>query len=237
MGLKYFYLVALLLLTFASQANDCSPTAYQEKTLSRSDVKMVQSMAEAQTNFLSIYSDPRRLRNRFYWSEKEKSFIAETSKVPNTFPQRVIQKIEAALTNHYADVVYYADLGHFHILVPKGRIKNSSDVQPALESPETKFLFHTAELFQFREGDILHGPFTEDPWLQWRYYSRNFVALNDSSDSLTVLFAVPPAQYNTVRELPGFVQIATLYFSANKQGCFSFHQNGQPFNLDMTLNP
>ncbi len=237
MGRQHFCLFVFLLFSLASQANDCSPTHTEETTLSRSEVKMVHSIAEAQRNYDTISSDIRRLKNRLYWSENEHSFFSQNIKIPNAFTQNVIRKIEAALTNNYADFVYYADLGHFHILISLEESTNSKNLQSALESPQTKFLFHTAELFQFREGDFLSGSFTQDPWMQWRYYSRNFVAVNDSSDNLTVLFAPPPAIYNTVRNLPGFQEVGTLYFSTNKNGCFQFQHKDQQLKLDMTLNP
>ena len=120
-------------------------------------------------------------------------------------------------------------MGHVHILVPE----DADIVKPALQRKDIKFLYHTAELFQFKKGSLLDGELIGDTWLQWRYYSRNFVGELEEDKNLKVVFA-KDSPYNTVRGLEGYRQVETLYMSSSEKGCFSYNHSGERMFFDIS---
>lgn len=248
MGFLYKIVCTLLILWIfvaLAQAEErpCSPEAIGEATLSRGHIKIVHGVEQARQDFETIYDDPRRLRGRFYKNDSGQILHRwrDTEVViPGEFVSRLTERIENALALQYADHLYYADLGHAHLLLPQTvapqALEREGDqlLRSALASLDLGFLFHTAELYKLRAGTAMNGELTSDPWLQWRYHSRNFFA-DARNPLLTVLFQ-PPPQYNTVRAIEGYRAVTEVYFSANKNGCFTYRQNGRTYYFDISLN-
>lgn len=224
----------------------CSPFGDKELPLQR-DYKFLNSKSDIESAFKKIYSSDRRLLDRAYWDASAKSIVipysSHTARIPSAFWEGVANHISKALKNEYANGVIYADLGHMHILVPEkiwADIKSTSTdavmrMEKALAAPETKALYHTAEMVQIKEGDFAKGAFPQDPWKLWRYFSRNLFGSFTGEKNVEVLWAGEKAIYNTVRSLPNFTEVTTLYFSANHNGCFSYTENSEEKYFDMTF--
>lgn len=198
-----------------------------------------ESLAELERHFLTQYHNSPRLKFRAFWANNtyRASLGAGEFALPPAFLTTTTRHLEIALERGYANFVFYSDLGHGHLLLPEKELaalpRNPSEAfEIALRSKNLKVLYHTAELVKLREG--VSGPLTTDPWLAWRYHSRNFVADNVSGENLAVLFAPPPA-FNTVRDLPGYRELGTFYVSGNESGCFSFTQGGRQLRFDLSF--
>jgi hypothetical protein len=200
------------------------------------------SYQELQSQFTSLYESGRRLPHRIYWDEALGTYRGETSdgsviSVPADFLGHLRTEIELALQRGYGDFVYYSDLGHGHLLFPEkeaGLAEGAALWEKALRSPDAKVLYHTAELLQMRNGYGPDAPLPQDPWLAWRYFSRNVLADNGTGENLAVLFAAPPA-YNTVRSVDGYRELGTFLLSSSKDGCLSYRQNGKVYYFDLAF--
>lgn len=207
----------------------CNFPQTNEPKTKLADWKIYPNIESAEQDFKDLYFDGRRLPERTYWERGYKLPMGDYNiDLPIDIVRAISKHIEEALEKKYAEFVYYPDMGHVHILIP-----DDSHVNKPLERKDIKFLYHTGELFQFMEGSIVDGQLVEDEWMQWRYYSRNFVGEMDVTKNLSVLFA-EGATYNTVRELPGYKQVMTLYMSSSQQGCFPYQLEGQKLYFDIS---
>ncbi|MCC6137579.1 MAG: hypothetical protein IT287_03035 [Bdellovibrionaceae bacterium] len=157
---------------------------------------------------------------------------AESQELPQTLISAVASHITQALENKYAEAVFYPDMGHVHILAPA---QNYETLKSGLNRKDLLFLYHTAELIQMKSNTKAGGSLVENPWLQWRYYSRNFIGTLDPLQKVTVVYS-NDSYYNTVRFIPGYNEIETLYLSAHHEGCFSYKSRMQTLNFDISLN-
>lgn len=232
MGFLSFIIATLVSFTSA----DCGPEHAGEITVNKG-VSVVKTLAEAEAQYKELYSSGRRITNRVYWDASAQSYVLQqknkTLKISARFIESLSRQVEAALQRGYADFLFYTDMGHAHLYMPDSGDIRPSHLESHLGREELTFLYHTAELFMLKHN--FKGALTSDPWLQWRYYSRNFVAKNDTSDALTVLFSNDEL-YNTVRDLEDHSSVSTVYMSASRNGCFPFRQNGETFYFDFTFN-
>ncbi len=204
---------------------------------------VVKTLAELASQFQQIYESDTRLASRIYWQPNQQNFLAPYGGGEAVIPKAVIDKIadhlQTALDRGYADFPFYSDLGHGHLLYPKswGNQEGTSlaILEKILNSSETKVLYHTAELLQLREGKFFNGALNPDPYMQWRYYSRNILGDLENSKNLAVLFA-KNEKYNTVRSLEAYREWGTFYFSANKNGCFPFQFHGKTHYFDLSFS-
>ncbi len=228
----FFVLFSLSVSGFA----DCLPEQDGEITVDKG-TSVIYTLAEAQAQYQNVYESGHRITQRVYWSATENAFVMKQSKaslkISPQFISSLTQHIETALSRGYADFLFYSDMGHAHLFMPDSGDTSTTNIETHLGENTLTFLYHTAELFVLREN--FKGALTLDPWLQWRYYSRNFVAKNDSSDALAVVFAAD-APYNTVRDLDNHSSVATVYMSASRSGCFPFRQNGATYFFDFTID-
>lgn len=229
--------IILTLLFFqlqAAHAFDCLPADSQQSSVEKSHLHVVRNSEEARVQFESVYNDSRRLKNRAYWSQEANSFLFPLRNEAHPLPQLFIKNLQnqllLALQNKYADYVYYGDMGHLHLLVPK-ELR-----QLSLESPTLLSLFHTGELYQFKENGNIFGPLKKDPHWEQLYWNRNFAAYNLENEGLIPLRASPNEAYNTVRSIPGYKEIGTVYFSANKNGCFELKNKDIDLRFDISVS-
>lgn len=215
---------------------DCSAPHANEPILQKSDYKVANTILDLQVQYDEIYNGKKRLPYRVYYDTTQRSYYVDRNgrilKVPDKFLNALRRHIELAFERGYADFLFYPDMGHLHVLRPiYGENFLASQDRIDLSDSQVKFLFHTAELLVLKPAG-LKGSLVDDPWLQWRYHSRNFVAANIGDESLEVLFA-KDADYNTVRSLDGYQEIGRIALSSHRSGCFSFNKNGEGTRFDI----
>ena len=228
--MKTVILTLLTSLTHPSLYADCSRPDPSAPTIGAHFGQLADNVSELKSQFELIYHSPGRLDNRVYRDESGKYwayFAGKWNQVPTHLFTQLTTHIEQALSLGYADQIIYADMGHVHILMPEGATLN-------FDSPELKFLYHTAELLRLKDGSILTGTLRTEPWLAWRYHSRNFIASNFRPSQLTVLFERSES-YNTVRRIEGYREVQTLYFTSNQQGCFRYQKGSESLGFDINF--
>lgn len=201
-----------------------------------------ESIKDLEVEYKKLYESEKRLNGRFYWSDEKRVYVADRPRgsveIPDVFLQSLTSHIETALERGYADFLFYPDMGHAHLLLPKeerteGSRPSDSEV---LNSPDLKVLYHTGELLRMRSGSVHNGPVSSDPWLAWRYHTRNFIGRNDARQEVAVVFGGQGGGYNTVRSLEGHLEFSRIYFSAHKDGCFKAHVKGKTIFFDISLD-
>lgn len=240
-----FPLFSFAVAAAAAPRPTCTPFAAGESPWQR-DYRILTSKTELEQTDRAGYEGRERLKDRAFFDGTTKSFQIPYSDAAARVPDRFIDGLAAhlgkALTNQYADAVTYVDMGHAHLLAPAEewtRLKASGSAIERMEKllalPRLKALYHTAEMIQLKDGDFARGTFPQDPWKLWRYFSRNLLGTFEGERSLEVVWAGAGPTYNTVREIPGMTEIATLYFVSHHDGCFRFEsKDGERF-FDMTF--
>lgn len=207
----------------------------------RGDWRVYEEIPALEEDFNELYTSERRLKNRVYWDEGLRSYRipsrdgSDTLNVPIEFIENLRLHLKTSLQRGYAEFLLYPDLGHFHLLIP-----DSSRVLPhfspgweeALSNSNALMLFHTGEMIRFKKGSSGTGELVEDPWLQWRYYTRNFWGRNNGSPELPVVFARDQS-YNTVRRLEGYREAGVFLVSGNQSGCFAVELGTRSIFFDL----
>lgn len=245
-----FIALVISAFSFAASAIEvssrCTPFGNSEIPFER-DYKFLNSKEAIDQEALAVYQGERRLKGRAYWDQSQGAYVLPYSrgevKLTGNFINGLAAHFAKALENRYADAIIYPDMGHAHLVLSTKEwleIKKSSEdmatrANKALASPFIKALYHTAEMVHIKEGDFAKGRMPQDPWKLWRYFSRNLLGGFESLPSVEVLWAGPKVIYNTVREVPGMTEFTTIYFVANKSGCFPFKSpEGEKF-FDITF--
>lgn len=235
-------LLLLLFLNFLSGAQEslCERPSPAEFNHPLPPLNVVKTPEEAQLQFDSVYQSSQRIRNRIFWSQQNQSYVFEKNQntfiIPTPFIQNLAIQLTQALELGYAKHLYYADLGHLHLLVPKENLDPIIPKESFFNSPQLLSLFHTGELYQFKKGGSLSGAMTENADWQWIYRHRNFVGLNQAHQPITPLFSRLDAFYNTVRTIEGYKEIGSVYFSANKNGCFRLQKPNSSLRFDISVS-
>jgi hypothetical protein len=222
----------------------CPEQTSAEPVISKGMFGLFRDHGGLAASYSSLYESGRRLPGRVhfdsvvgYVSRRPEGLV----RIPPHFIQSVTRHVELALSRGYADFLFYPDMGHGHIFVTdEHAIELDAIADPVarfermLTWADSKMLYHTAELVLLKGDDPVFGPLPTDPWLAWRYHSRNIWADNAGGENLAILYA-PNAVYNTVRQVRGYVERGTFYLSASKAGCFTFHSAERVHYFDMTL--
>ncbi len=223
----------------------CTPFNDKELPFER-DYKLLNTKAEIQSYYDKVYNGDRRLMARAYWDASQKTIVLPYSsgnaRVPAAFWEGVASHITQAFKNDYVNGLIYPDLGHIHVLVPTktwDELKVSTPqsierIEKVFALSETKALYHTAEMVQLKQGDFAKGTYPQDPWKLWRYFTRNLLGSFIGEKNVEVIWAGEKPTYNTVRSLPGYTDVVTLYISSNHNACLSFHENGTEKFFDIT---
>lgn len=241
-----FGLLFTVMVTAAAEGSPpCAPPSGDEPYVSRSLFGLYHTREEMRLQFDSLYASGRRLRERAYWDAVRAAYVFPRPSGPvvidPVFLQSIARHVELAHERGYVDFLFYPDMGHGHFFIPETDWRELEKISDASARYEKilrlrglKVLYHTAELVLLKGDDPIHGPLPTDPWLAWRYYSRNILADNQGGENLAVLYA-PNAVYNTVREVAGHVERPGIFISASRDGCFSYLKGGAIHHFDLTL--
>lgn len=234
------------LAAFAQNPN-CERPSATEPVFYSNEFRFGQTLPQIKETFERTYQSGKRLKGRAYFDEKLDSFVFNKDgslvKIDPLFLKSVTRHIEIALERRYADYLVFSDMGHSHFYIPQKdweSLKRYTEQQPLLYEKmmalrSLKILYHTAEQLTVKPGQRSDGPFPQDPELLWRYFSRNPVGDNQGGENIAPYFAFGK-KYNTVDELAGHQSwSAGFYFTATKNGCFSYSHQGQTFYYDLSL--
>lgn len=157
-----------------------------------------------------VYQSDLRLKNRFYQDDDKRYLSLYQDKIVNKpvhFFKTLSHHINHALKLGSAEAISYSDMGHVHLY----RHQRNGTI---------KFLYHSGELFNFSKNG---------PWLRKRYLTRNMISRDKDLE-----IVVSNSGFNTVHTIAGHKRIETLYFTANKNGCFSYRYQGETFYYDVS---
>ncbi len=228
----------MVLFNFLSNADSlCEAPTPEEHSLD--PLHVVTNSSQAKDQFEFVYLSPRRIKNRVYWSSQKQNYIFRKSQVDYVLPKYFIENLKShlsqALSKGYAKHLYYADLGHLHLLIPEPLWEVQMLKKSFFNSTELLSLFHTGELYQFKKGGSLTGAMTDDDDWLWIYRHRNFVGRNQLHQPIVPLFSQLDAVYNTVRSIEGYKELSSVYFSANQDGCFSLDKTNSALRFDISV--
>ncbi|MGE3759510.1 MAG: hypothetical protein AB7H97_17225, partial [Pseudobdellovibrionaceae bacterium] len=185
------------------------------------------------------YKSPKRLMGRTYFDPSSAQLkvpillfgAAQPITVPRSFITTVTRQVEMALRRHYADFIFFADMGHSHFVIPQERWDNHYNKIPVPEmyrlyedvmnDPMIRIFYHTGEQINFSEDS---GALLPDRYLLWRYFSRNIVGQNFNPLGILEVLVNPDMNaYNTVQEYPGHQWFGGgFYIHSNEKGCFPY---------------
>jgi|SaaInlStandDraft_5_1057022.scaffolds.fasta_scaffold52387_2 hypothetical protein len=247
---KVFILVFASMIIGNVALASCSKHVIGEPTLYATDFSWKQSLGQMKALFEKLYTGPKRLPDRFYLDGQE--FLAPFKfmekehllKVPQRFIDSVTKHIEHALERKYVDFIFFSDMGHSHFFVPNNIYYSEIEPIPSsrqheiyqkfLNMKELKTLYHTAEqLKRYKES----GKLLDDPYLQWRHFTRNIVGSADNQRHLEIIQKV-----ETIGNAASSYDKDYRYwgggynFSANKDGCFSYNYNGKKYFYDISFS-
>ena len=162
--------------------------------------------------------------------------------IPHRFILSVQGHIEEALKRSYVDGIMFSDMGHGHFLIPEERFEEAYkdlNLREAhtmyLSDPEIRVLYHTAENIRaarhFEKRYIVY----DDPYLGWRYYTRNLVADNIPGRRMEIHLHKDSSSYNTLVSVPGYHKMYSFNLSANKSACFPFRVEGKTYSFDLSF--
>ena len=205
-----------------------------------------------------LYHSNKRLFDRAYYDDRQKSFILPVRESLSTthnitlsenFINNLTAHIETALGQRYAEEINFSDMGHSHFLIPKDyydkkirtSIKDRALVyKTILDFKDTLFVYHTAEQLDMKVEKIneeYHLP--KNDYLKHRYLTRNLIGYNNNSNKLDVVQVEDlKKEYNTVgskhnNKYKWFT--AGYYMHASHQGCFPFKKFGTVYYFDISL--
>lgn len=229
----------------------CSAPVSSEQVLNATEFKWFYTKIEMAEKFNEVYSSGKRLLNRARRSgesgEYELLYEGNEGTVEVPITRKFIENLTAAIVKAhklaYVDHVFFPDMGHSHLWIPKQLFDEftfpMSDEEIArlytqsLNHPDTRFLFHTAE--QLKMLDDEHYVLS-DKALAWRYFTRNLLVANDNSNTLDILSNLESIGNTVCEPAEGYaLWSAGLYISASEDGCFSYTIGNQTRYYDISL--
>lgn len=228
----------------------CTPAAEDEAILYGNEFSWGYDRESMAARFADIYGSGMRLLDRAYFEQESGTFVLKTvdawgSRV--TMPKRLIenvtQHIERGLALGYVDHVFFPDMGHSHFFIPQARWEEAYAGVPVpqmaernsrlLDDPSLLVLYHTAEQLQMLDDE---DNLLSDPWVQWRFHTRNLVGDN-AGLGRTELLREPDSKANTARDYPGHHYFgAGFNISASADGCFPYEHDGKLEWYDLSLS-
>lgn len=250
-------LISMLLVGFLATASDKGMNEWADQAAKRcgqgpsevlyaNDVGWGLSFIDAAALYNRLYTSNKRLDHRFYFSEETQAFKAKNPitprdlNIPIQFAYSIKKHIEEALRLQYAEWAFFPDMGHNHFFLPQEQydswtsLPREEMMEAMIASGDIKMLYHTLEQIQVKDKET--GKLDEDPWAQWRYYTRNIVGDNMGQGQLEIHKKLT-GNYNTVNDPPPGYKYwgAGVNLSSNKDGCFSFEHNGQVSFFDLSF--
>ncbi len=207
----------------------CTPKLSNEPHFFMDMFKSNALVPEIDALYKTVYNQTERLFNRAGYHPKTQSFISQNDKISVIFPEHflksVILHIESALRLNYVKYIFFPDMGHSHLQIPREyynkHYSNINTLPPSplnylLNTPHLKSLYHTAENLKLRNDS---GKLLKDPYIQWRFYTRNLLVDNKGNIELLTNFS---STHNTVSSVKNHRWFYGISISANKNGCFPF---------------
>lgn len=253
--MRNFFLILFFL--SVSQANAqkagqpaCTPQSAKDEVIYNSDFKWGLDLPSMLELFDKLYASPKRLDRHAYFDSKKGKYILPFAdqqggpiELPTAFVDSVTQHIEKAFQRKFIDAVFFPDMGHSHILIPEAKYKKEYASIPVnktnslymkiFNDPEIKVVYHTAE--QLKSLDDTNQPLA-DKKIQWRFYTRNLVGDNRGEKKIEIYNALDESKANTLGSVAGYYWWgAGFNLSANKNGCFSYKQDGKVFYYDISI--
>jgi hypothetical protein len=233
--------IAILLSIFSiSSYADCSMPKDGDKNYYRPN-SIIKTKVELEKLANKEYQSKVRPIRRFYKNDKNEYEVkAGLNKiiVDQSFFDNLSNQIVFALDNGLVDSITYTDMGHGHAFIETSKWNNKEQnhkrIERYLNESNFKFLYHTAELFDFNQSDFPNQKLPSDPWLLKRYENRNLLSDNFNSNELRIVKAVGKS-FNTVRSIKDHKKLTNIYFIPNKNGCFSYYYNGKATYYDVSL--
>ena len=231
-------------------AQRCGEVPADEPILYQSDFQWDYSHEAMASRFDEIYVSGKRLQDRAYREEASGDYVLPVSENwggRTILSKRLVENlrlhIEKALARGYAEFIFFPDMGHTHLFIPRDHWDAEYANGPAAEignmysrlfdDPELKVLFHTAEQLQQRDDD---GNLLPDRHLQWRFFTRNLVGDNNWGGRVDILHD-PESAANTVRSMADHKYYGGGFnISASKEGCFPFNHNGETLYFDISMS-
>lgn len=235
----------------------CRAETAQDKNVYMSDFSWGYSLQDMLKKALEIYVSGKRLKNRAYYEPALKAYVmpASTSEGAKLtilnlkFIENIKNHIEDSMKKHYADAVFFPDMGHSHLLVPEQMFKTEFDVidyakdknifyEKLFSKDELQILYHTAEQLKMREEDKgIGGALINDGYLLHRYNHRNVVGKNDGTKEVYTVSVQDTQTFNTVREVEGYHYWgAGFALNASQDGCFSFEYENKTYFYDLSFD-
>ncbi len=208
----------------------CTPRKHNEPYFFMNMFKQSALIPEIDALYKKVYNQNERLFNRVGYNPKTQRFVSQGKKVSVVFPESFLKSvtlhIENALRLNYVKYIFFSDMGHSHFQIPKDYYKehfSHMKVEPSphalnylLNAPGLKSLYHTGEHFKYKDD---HGELLKNPYIQWRFYTRNPIIDNKGNIELLTNF---DSNFNTVRSVKNYHWYYGISISANKNGCFPF---------------
>lgn len=228
---------------------NCRSEVATEKPLYASDFKWGYLLNELIEKFEVIYKSPKRLAKRAYWDVDVQKIILPYDiergggvELNPAYVAAVISHIEQGFQKKIIDGVFFPDMGHSHLMIPKVKYEKKYKNIPVnqmsrmyelfFKDPEILTLYHTAEqLKMLDENENL----LSDERIRFRHHTRNLVGHFDPRKEIFVV-QNPESKQNTSNGIPNYEWWgAGFNLSANEKGCFSYLRDGQKFNFDISL--
>ncbi len=217
--------------------NSIKPLVFVEPTelLSSIPWTIYKEIKKLEEDFWLNYQSGLRFKNYVQPIEGRLIYQDGSKKIEIPFDllSALTSHLEKALKLQYAEFIFYPDLGHVHLLLPEKSFVRKN-IEDNLKRKDLVFLYHAAELFEFKKNSSLSSPLVDDEWFRWRYYSRNFLGTMDPQQNLQVIYS-NNSLYNTVRQVEGYEQVETLYFNAHQEGCFSYQAKSRRLHFDVSF--
>ena len=225
----------------------CKPVGDNEEILYGTDFKWNVNREEMTSTYKKLYNSNKRLQHRAYYDSSRDVFLIKSGYTNNDIelaPRFIIsmaRHFEKALTNKYAEVPMFSDMGHNHFFIPSklwdDKYSKLSDDREALyeeffKEPKLVMFYHTAEQLKMVDDQ---DKVLDDTYLQRRYYTRNIHGDNSMTGSMDMVFS-PIEEYNTVSLIDDHRSwSAGVNMSANKDGCFAFKLHDKLIYFDISL--
>lgn len=228
----------------------CGAPAEDEPVLYNNEFSWGYTREAMASKFDEVYASGMRLMDRAYYEDASDTFVLKTTEswggrvtLPKRLVENVTQHIQRGLDRGYVDHVFFPDMGHSHFFIPQERWDAEYSGGPVsgiaerntrmFDDPSLLVLYHTAEQLQMLDDE---DRVLDDPWIQWRFHTRNLVGDN-AGLGRTELLREYDSKANTARDYPGHHYFgAGFNLSASAEGCFPYEQDGERRWYDISLS-
>ena len=237
----------------------CQQSAEPEDHVVRSDFASSIDPRELLKTFKRLYESGKRLFQRAYYDKNEgqvrmrlrdsMGFVDINIQIPIHSIRNISGHMEEAMVNRFGEIVAYPDMGHVHVNSEKASYdevygeydqEHPEFYKKMFNHTQTGMLYHTAETMNLNPKSapqVFPQEFhSGKEYLKHRLLNRNLFGLNNGSRELEVLVDKSAGtRGNLVNNVSGYVRSMTLYFHANKNGCFPYVRDGKVEYYDVSM--